>query len=85
MVGQSSGSIVPEWSNWITYQLNDNNQLVRIVPGRPVRVIANKIDAFDVEPKPDGTVVVTVITARLDPNGHGWRRYANAVTIHPKN
>ena len=82
---QSSGTIVPEWSNWITYQLNDRNQLVRVVDGRPDRVVANKIDAFDVEAKVDGTIVVTVISGRRDPSGRGWRRYANAVTIHPKN
>lgn len=81
----SSGAIVPEWSNWITYQLNDQNQLVRLVDGRPPRPVANRVDAFDVEAKVDGTVLVTVVTARQDPNNGSWRRYANAVTIHPKN
>jgi prepilin-type N-terminal cleavage/methylation domain-containing protein len=85
LFNQSAGSIVPEWSNWITYQVNARRQLVRIVPGRQPRVVANHVDAFDVEAKVDGTVVVTMITGKRNPAGPGWRRYANSVTIHPKN
>jgi prepilin-type N-terminal cleavage/methylation domain-containing protein len=85
MFNQSSGTIVPEWSGWVTYSVNDRNQLVRTVPGRPTRVVANHVDAFDVDAKVDGTIVVTMITARRNPTGAGWKRYANAVTIHPKN
>ena len=85
MFNAGAGTIVPEWSNWITIQVNDRNHLVRTAEGRPTRIVATNIDAFDVEEKVDGTVLVTMITARRNPTGAGWKRYANAVTIHPKN
>jgi len=82
---QTSGTIVPEWSAWITFRVNRRHQLIRTVPGRAPRVMATHVDALDAEARPDGTVLVTVITARRDPNGAGWKRYANSVTIRPKN
>jgi len=82
---QSSGTIVPEWSAWITFRVNARHQLIRTVPGRRPRVMATRVDALDADARPDGTVLVTVITAKRDPNGAGWRRYANGVTIRPKN
>jgi prepilin-type N-terminal cleavage/methylation domain-containing protein len=93
----SAGSITPEWSKWITYSINDRNQLVRSLEDGPSRIIAQNVDAFDVgspmdnpaTPLPalesDGTIVVTLITAKRDPSNPGWRRYANSITIHPKN
>ena len=33
----------------------------------------------------DGTVLVTLVTAKPSKDGKGWRRYANGITIHPKN
>jgi prepilin-type N-terminal cleavage/methylation domain-containing protein len=80
-----AGTIVPEWSNWITYRVNGQNQLIRQVDGGATRVIANRVDALDVDPRIDGTVLVTLITARRNPTGAGWKRYANSITIHPKN
>lgn len=80
-----AGTIVPEWSNWITYRVNAQNQLIRQVAGGATRVIANRVDALDVEARIDGTVLVTLITARRNPTGPGWKRYANSITIHPKN
>jgi prepilin-type N-terminal cleavage/methylation domain-containing protein len=80
-----AGTIVPEWSNWITYRVNAQNQLIRQVDGGATRVIANRVDALDVNPRIDGTVLVTLITARRNPTGPGWKRYANSITIHPKN
>jgi prepilin-type N-terminal cleavage/methylation domain-containing protein len=79
------GAIVPRWSEWVTYRVDGNRQLVRALGARPSRVVATRVDAFDVEAKPDGTVVVTTVTARRDPLGDGFRRYANSVTVHPKN
>jgi prepilin-type N-terminal cleavage/methylation domain-containing protein len=80
-----AGTIVPEWSNWITYRVNAQNQLMRQVDGGATRIIANRVDALDVEARIDGTVLVTLITARRNPTGPGWKRYANSITIHPKN
>jgi len=80
-----AGTIVPEWSSWITYRVNTQNQLMRQVDGGATRVIANRVDALDVEARIDGTVLVTLITARRNPTGAGWKRYANSITIHPKN
>jgi len=80
-----AGSITPEWSKWITFRINDKHQLIRVVDGGSPRIIANMIDALDASIRPDGTMLVTLISARRDPTGNGWRRYANAVTIHPKN
>jgi len=80
-----AGTIVPEWSNWITYRVNAQNQLIRQVDGGATRVIANRVDALDVAARIDGTVLVTLITARRNPTGPGWKRYANSITIHPKN
>lgn len=80
-----AGTIVPEWSNWITYRVNAQNQLIRQVDGGATRVIANRVDALHVDPRIDGTVLVTLITARRNPTGAGWKRYANSITIHPKN
>lgn len=80
-----AGTIVPEWSNWITYRVNAQNQLIRQVDGGATRVVANRVDALHVDPRIDGTVLVTLITARRNPTGPGWKRYANSITIHPKN
>jgi len=80
-----AGSIAPEWSGWVTFQLNARNQLMRTGPSGRRRVVANHIDAFDVEARPDGTVLVTLVTAKPGKDGRGWRRYANGITIHPKN
>jgi prepilin-type N-terminal cleavage/methylation domain-containing protein len=80
-----AGTIEPEWSAEITYEVNALHQLVRRVSGAGPKVVANRVDAFTVEPKPDGTVVVTLVTARRSPTGDGFRRYCNAVTVHPKN
>jgi prepilin-type N-terminal cleavage/methylation domain-containing protein len=82
---ESAGTIVPEWSDWVTYAVNPQRQLVRTVPGRRPIVISNRVDALDAMARADGTVIVTLVSARPDPNGAGFRRYANAVTIHPKN
>jgi hypothetical protein len=82
---ESAGTIVPEWSDWITFAVNGQRQLVRTVPGRRPTVISNRVDALDALARPDGTVIVTLVSARPDPNGGGFRRYANSVTIHPKN
>jgi len=81
----TSGSISPEWSKWIQYSINQRNQLMRQVDGGTARVVANNVDALDVEGRNDGTVLVTLITAKRNPTGAGWRRYANSITIHPKN
>jgi NADH:ubiquinone oxidoreductase subunit len=82
---EEAGTIAPRWSEWITYRVDANRQLTRASGTGQPAVVAHRVDAFDVEAKPDGTVVVTVITARRDPSGPGWKRYANAVTVHPKN
>jgi type II secretory pathway pseudopilin PulG len=81
----SAGSITPEWSRWITYAVNARNQLVRTIEGGPSRIISQNVDAFDVQARVDGTLLVTLITAKRDPANPGWRRYANSITIHPKN
>ena len=81
----AAGTIAPEWSDWITYRVDGQRRLVRTYGAGTPQVVALHIDAFDVEAKADGTVVVTTITAKQDPSGRGWRRYANSVTIHPKN
>jgi len=80
----AAGTIAPEWSEWITYRVDKDRRLVRGYGSEPPRPVAHDIDAFDVEARPDGTVIVTAITAKREPNGR-WRRYANSVTIHPKN
>jgi type II secretory pathway component PulJ len=81
----SAGSITPEWSRWITYAVNDRQQLVRSLEGGASRIIAQNVDAFDVQARVDNTLLVTLITAKRDPSNPGWRRYANSVTVHPKN
>jgi len=81
----TTGSILPEWSGWIQYRVDNRSRLVRINADGTRRAVAHRVDAFDVEEKPDGTVLVTIITARRDPSRAGWKRYANSVTIHPKN
>jgi len=81
----SAGSITPEWSRWITYAVNDRSQLVRSVDGGASRIIAQNVDAFDVQARVDSTLLVTLITAKRDPSNPGWRRYANSITVHPKN
>jgi prepilin-type N-terminal cleavage/methylation domain-containing protein len=81
----TAGSITPEWSRWITYELNPRNQLVRRLENGPTRIVANNVDALDAQARVDGTVLVTLITAKRRPDGRGIRRYANAITIHPKN
>ncbi|MCK6461631.1 MAG: prepilin-type N-terminal cleavage/methylation domain-containing protein [Planctomycetes bacterium] len=81
----SAGSITPEWSRWVTYAVNDRSQLVRSVDGGASRIIAQNVDAFDVQARVDNTLLVTLITAKRDPSNPGWRRYANSITVHPKN
>lgn len=81
----SAGSITPEWSRWITYAVNDRSQLVRSLEGGASRIIAQNCDAFDVQARVDSTLLVTLITAKRDPSNPGWRRYANSITVHPKN
>ena len=81
----TAGSITPEWSRWITYAVNDRSQLVRSLEGGASRIIAQSVDAFDVQARPDSTLLVTLITAKRDPSNPGWRRYANSITVHPKN
>lgn len=81
----SAGSITPEWSRWITYAVNDRSQLVRSLEGGASRIIAQSVDAFDVQARVDNTLLVTLITAKRDPSNPGWRRYANSITVHPKN
>jgi prepilin-type N-terminal cleavage/methylation domain-containing protein len=81
----SAGSITPEWSRWITYAVNDRSQLVRSLEGGASRIIAQNVDAFDVQARVDNTLLVTLITAKRDPSNPGWRRYANSITVHPKN
>jgi len=81
----SAGSITPEWSKWITYSVNDRSQLVRSLEGGASRIIAQNVDAFDIQARPDSTLLVTLITAKRDPSHPGWRRYANSITVHPKN
>jgi len=39
----------------------------------------------DLTISPDGTVIVTLVNAKRNPNAPGFIRYANAVTVHPKN
>lgn len=81
----SAGSIVPEWSGWIYYAVNDQYQLVRTVEGNQPKVVAHDVDALDAVAAGDGTIVLVMITAKRNPTGPGWKRYANAVTINPKN
>lgn len=81
----SAGSITPEWSRWITYAVNDRGQLVRSLEGGASRIISQNCDAFDVQARVDSTLLVTLITAKRDPSNPGWRRYANSITVHPKN
>lgn len=85
LFSQTAGTIMPEWSDWITYSVNQNRQLIRQRPGRQPRVVSNRVDALDAEVRPDGTILLTIISARKSPDGRGWKRYANAVTVHPKN
>lgn len=81
----AGGTISPEWSQEVTFRVNQLRQLVRSIPGRPPRIISNHVDAFEVRPRPDGTVIVTLVNAKRNPNAPGFIRYANAVTVHPKN
>jgi prepilin-type N-terminal cleavage/methylation domain-containing protein len=80
-----AGTILPDWSGWVSYFVDDKNHLMRQVEGKRARTIAGRVDALEAEVRPDGTILVTIISARLSPDGHGWKRYANSVTIHPKN
>lgn len=81
----AAGTILPEWSPEVVYQINNLRQLQRTVAGRPPTVVALYVDAFDVDTSVDGTIVITLITAKRRPSGRGWRRYANSITVHPKN
>lgn len=82
----NGGDISPSWSPRVQYRVNDRRQLVRRVAAGRERVVANDVDVFHVDQtNPDGTVVITLVTAKPDPNGEGWRRYANTLTVHPKN
>ncbi len=82
---EAAGTILPEWSPEIIYQVNNRRQLQRTVTGRRPTVVALWVDAFDIDTSVDGTIVITLITAKRRPSGRGWRRYANATTVHPKN
>jgi len=82
----NGGEISPEWSTRVQYRVNNERKLVRSVAGGRERVVANDVDVFHVDQtNPDGTVLVTLVTAKPDPNGDGWRRYANTLTVNPKN
>ena len=81
----SSGAILPEWSSWITYRVDSRRRLIRESESGRVTVVAQRVDAFDVVVRPDGTVAVTLVNARPNPDGSGVQRYANAVAVHPKN
>jgi prepilin-type N-terminal cleavage/methylation domain-containing protein len=81
----TTGAILPDWSGWITYFVDAKGHLMYQADGKPARAIASRVDALDAEVRPDGTILVTIVSARRSPDGHGWRRYANSVTIHPKN
>lgn len=82
----NGGDISPAWSTRVEYRVNGQRQLVRRVAASNPRVVANDVDVFHVDrTNPDGTVVITLVTAKPDPNGEGWRRYANTLTVHPKN
>jgi len=81
----TKGTIVPEWSNEITYSVDRERRLVRSVAGGPTKIVGHHVDALDAEVKPDGTVVLTLVCARPMADGSGWKRYANAVTVQPKN
>ena len=85
MFKQSSGSILPEWSGWITYRVDGRRRLIRESASGKSSIVARRVDAFDVASRPDGTVVVTIVTARPNPDGSGMRRYANSVSVFPKN
>jgi len=65
--------------------VNGSRQLERRSGARAPQVVASHVDAFRVEVKADGTLVITLVSARPAADGRGWRRYANAVTVHPKN
>lgn len=82
---EAAGTILPEWSPEIVYRVNNRRQLQRTVTGRPPTTVATYVDAFDVDTSVDGTIVITLITAKRRPSGGGWRRYANSITVHPKN
>jgi len=85
MFSETAGTIMPEWSNWVTYSINDKRQLVRQAEGKQGRIVSNRVDALDAEIRADGTILLTLISATRNPVGPGWRRYANSVTVHPKN
>lgn len=85
MFSETAGTIMPEWSNWVTYSINDRRQLVRQAEGKAARIVSNRVDALDAEFRTDGTILLTLISATRNPVGPGWRRYANSVTIQPKN
>ncbi len=82
---EAAGTILPEWSPEVVYRVNNRRQLQRTVTGRPPTVVASYVDAFDVDASVDGTIVITLITAKRRPSGGGWSRYANSITVHPKN
>ena len=81
----AGGTISPEWSQEVTFFVNQRRQLVRSLPGRSPRIISNYVDAFEVQIRADGTVIITLINAKRNPNAAGFIRYANAVTVQPKN
>ena len=81
----AGGTISPEWSAEVTFFVNQRRQLVRSLPGRPPRIMSNYVDAFEIQTRPDGTVIITLISAKRNPNAAGFIRYANAVTVQPKN
>ncbi|MEM8885539.1 MAG: prepilin-type N-terminal cleavage/methylation domain-containing protein [Planctomycetota bacterium] len=81
----TAGSILPQWSGWVTYRVDNQRRLIREADGRPTRTVAQRVDVFNVNPRADGTVVISLVTGRRSPDGQGVRRYANAITINPKN
>ena len=80
-----AGTILPDWSGWITYFVDGKGHLMRQVEGKRARTVAGRVDALAADVRADGTILITIISARRSPDGHGWKRYANSVTVHPKN
>ena len=72
MFSATAGTIMPEWSNWITYSINDRRQLIRQPEGKQPRVVSNRVDALDAEFRSDGTILLTLISATRNPTGPGW-------------
>lgn len=81
----ATGAVVPEWTNWVTYRVGPRRRLLRTTQDGQSRVVALNVDAFDVSTLADGSLVVTLVTARRNPGSKRLIRYANSVSIVPKN